>query len=153
MKEKDTDELLKVLKNTHTREIGKYIDENRDSMLTEEKAFSVYFKKCLKEKGIRQQDVFLYADIPERYGYKLLSMEKRTLQRDTILRLCYAAEFTLEETQKALKLYDMPLLYPKKERDAILIICFNERPGSVIEVNLLLKKNGQDPLRPSGVQE
>ena len=31
------------------------------------------------EKGITQQTVFLKADIPERYGYKLLSGEKHTL--------------------------------------------------------------------------
>lgn len=31
------------------------------------------------------------ADIPERYGYKLLSGEKHTRQRDVILRICYAA--------------------------------------------------------------
>lgn len=153
MKEKNTDELMKVLKSTHYKDMDQYFEENKDSMITEEKPFSRYFRELLKKKKIRQQDVFLYADIPERYGYKLISMEKKTLQRDTILRLCYAAEFTLEETQKALKLYDMPILYPKKERDAILIICFNERPGSVIEVNLILKKNGCDPLRPSGVQE
>lgn len=31
------------------------------------------------------------ADIPERYGYKLLSGEKHTRQRDVILRICCAA--------------------------------------------------------------
>ena len=65
------------------------------------------------------------ADIPERYGYKLISEEKRTKQRDIILRLCYAAHFTLEETQKALKMYDMPMLYSKVKRDALLMIVFN----------------------------
>ena len=49
--------------------------------------------------------VFLKADIPERYGYKLLSGEKHTKQRDVILRICYAAEFTLKETQRALRKY------------------------------------------------
>ena len=30
-----------------------------------------------KEKDILQQDVFLAADLPERYGYKLIGIEKR----------------------------------------------------------------------------
>ena len=100
-----------------------------------------------------QQMVFLKADIPERYGYKLLSGEKHTRQRDVILRICYAAEMTLEETQRALQKYGMPQLYAKIPRDALLIIIFNERPGGIIEVNELLSEKGMDMLRTSGVQE
>jgi hypothetical protein len=70
-----------------------------------------------------------------------------------ILRLCYAAEFTIEETQRALEKYEMPQLYPKIPRDAFLIIIFNERPGSIIDVNGILKEKGFEPLRTSGVQE
>ena len=93
------------------------------------------------------------ADIPERYGYKLLSEEKRTRQRDVIIRLCYAAGFTLDETQKALRIYGMPELYARKRRDALLMIAINEHSGSVIEVNAFLRKNGAEPLRTSGKQE
>ena len=32
------------------------------------------------------------------------------------------------------------------------MLIFNERPGNIIDVNALLKKNGMDPLRSSGVQ-
>ena len=93
------------------------------------------------------------ADIPERYGYKLLSGEKHTKQRDVILRICYAAEFTLEETQRALRKYEMPELYAKIPRDAFLMIVFNERPGSILDVNEVLRANGLEPLRSSGIQE
>ena len=47
----------------------------------------------------------------------------------------------------------MPELYAKIPRDAILMIAFNERPGSIIDVNTFLKENGMEPLRTSGVQE
>ncbi len=82
-----------------------------------------------------------------------MSGEKHTRQRDVILRICYAAELSLEETQRALKKYDMPALYPKIPRDAFLMILFNERPGNIIEINELLKKNEMEPLRTSGMQE
>ena len=59
----------------------------------------------------------------------------------------------LEETQKALKLYRMPELYAKIPRDAMIMIAFNERPGSIIDVNSFLKNNGMEILRSSGVQE
>lgn len=153
MDEKSTGELTEILGKTHLSEFEKYCRENKDSMHDGTSDFFVYMKDLLKKRAITQQVVFLRADIPERYGYKLLSGEKRTRQRDVILRICYAAELSLEETQRALKKYDMPALYPKVPRDAFLMILFNERPGNIIEINELLKKNEMDPLRTSGIQE
>jgi hypothetical protein len=153
MQEKETRELEKVLGKTHLSDFDTYMKENKDSMLSDSNSFSTYVKSLLGEKGISQQSVFLNADVPERYGYKLLSGEKRTKQRDVILRLCYAAEFTLGETQRALKKYGMAELYAKDERDALIMISFNERPGSIIDVNAMLKEHGHLPLRTSGVQE
>ena len=153
MQEKDTDELERVLGKTHVSSYVHYREENRESMLDEANSFSVYIKKRIAEKGFTQQTVFLKADVSERYGYKLLSGEKHTRQRDVILRICYAAELTLRETQRALRKYGMAELYAKNGRDALLMIAFNERPGGIIEVNTLLKENGMEPLRSSGVQE
>ena len=153
MNEKSTKELAEVLGKTHVSDFDKYCSDNKDSMNLDSDSFYVYFKNLLVEKNITQQSVFLKADIPERYGYKLLSGEKRTRQRDIILRLCYAGEFTLGETQRALKKYEMQELYAKIPRDALLMIIFNERPGSIIDVNSLLKDKGMEPLRTSGRQD
>ena len=153
MNTKNTKELVDILGKTHISEFDKFCKEQKDSMDPDEHAFSEYIKGLLKEKKMTQQMVFLKADIPERYGYKLLSGEKHTRQRDVILRICYAAEMTLEETQRALQKYGMPQLYAKIPRDALLIIIFNERPGGIIEVNELLSEKGMDMLRTSGVQE
>ena len=153
MNQKNTKELVDILGKTHISEFDKFCKEQKDSMAPDEHAFSEYIKGLLKEKKMTQQMVFLKAHIPERYGYKLLSGEKHTRQRDVILRICYAAEMTLEETQRALQKYGMPQLYAKIPRDALLIIIFNERPGGIIEVNELLSEKGMDMLRTSGVQE
>ncbi len=153
MDEKNTRELTEILGKTHLSEFGQYCSENKDSMNFGTADFFRYMKECLKKKGISQQTMFLKADIPERYGYKLLSGEKHTRQRDVILRLCYAAELSLEETKRALEKYGMPALYPKVPRDAFLMIVFNERPGNIIEVNELMKKNELEPLRSSGMQD
>lgn len=153
MNEKSTELLEDILGNTHPKEFDAYCKENKDSVIDDDKVFIEYFKSLFKEKGLTQQVIFLNADIPERYGYKLLSGEKRTKQRDVILRICYAAEFTLKETQRALRKYGMPELYAKIPRDALLMIAFNDRPGSILEVNTLLSKNGMAPLRTSGAQD
>lgn len=153
MREKNTQELENVLGNTHISEFSDYCKENKESLLADMDAFSTYIKELFKEKGFTQQNVFLKADIPERYGYKLLSGEKHTKQRDVILRICYAGELTIPETQRVLKQYGMPQLYAKIRRDALLMIIFNERPGSIIDVNEWLKKNGMELLRTSGLQD
>lgn len=153
MQEKETNELERELGSTHLADYTAFMQNNKDSMLSDATSFSTYIKSILREKGITQQVAFLKADIPERYGYKLLSGEKHTRQRDVILRICYASELTLKETQRALRKYDMPELYAKIPRDAMIMIAFNERPGSIIDVNALLKKHGMEPLRTSGIQE
>lgn len=150
MGEKNTDELEKVLQSTHIKDFDLYCQKTAGNLADE--AFDVYMKNIFEEKDLTQQLIFLRADIPERYGYKLLSGEKRTRQRDVILRICYAAEMSLAQTQRALKKYEMPELYAKLPRDALLMIIFNERPGDIIEVNEILKQHGMETLRTSGLQ-
>lgn len=153
MAKKTTEELDHILGQTHPKDAEKYLQENAESLCMQEKPFECFIKDKLKEKRMKQQDVFIQADIPERYGYRLLSEEKRTKQRDVILRICYAAGLSLEEVQHALMLYGMAPLYAKIPRDSVLMIAFNMRPGDVLEVNALLKENGFDMLRTSGNQE
>lgn len=153
MGEKSTKELTDILKKTHISRFEKYCRENRDSIINPETEFSVYMKNIFRSNGLTQQYVFLQADIPERYGYKLLSGEKVTRQRDIILRICYAGKLNLDETQRALKKYGLAALYVKIPRDALLMIAFEQRPGSVIDVNEILIKNKMEPLRTSGAQE
>ena len=64
--------------------------------------------------------------------------------------------FTIDKnrlSEVALKLYNMKTLYVRDPRDALLMLCFNERPGGIMEVNKLLFKNKMQPLRTSGVQD
>lgn len=149
MGNKSTEELENVLKDVHFRDVGKYLEQGC-GIIKEDRPFSVYMRTHIRKKHHSQQEVFLWADIPERYGYKLLSGEKRTRQRDVILRICYAAEFTIEETQRALKLYGMSPLYVRIPRDAVLMVLFRERPGSIHEVNEQLKAQEMEPLVQSG---
>ena len=153
MSEISTDELNKILKSTHVTGVDAFLSDNKESLITSDRPFCDYMREKIHENGLRQQDIFLDADISEKYGYKLLSEEKRTRQRDVILRICYASGLNLDETQKALRLYRMPELYSKIKRDALLMIAFNERPGDIISVNAFLKKNGVDILRSCGTQE
>ena len=82
------------------------------------------------------------ANISYKYGNKIINGSKTTKERDTILRLCYAAEFTFNDVKKSLTLYGMAPLYSHFKRDAILIDAFKTRPGGIDDVNKILKDAG-----------
>ncbi len=145
--EKTTNSLDRILKQTKPEQIDCYLEHNHGELIDEEKPFSKYMKLCIRENGLTQQDVFIRADMSESYGYKILSQEKHTTQRDTILRLCIAARLTLEETQRALKMYGMSPLYSRVSRDAVLMVALNEGTADITDVNILLQEHGMSPLK------
>lgn len=147
------EQLYEQVIHMKNEQAGQFIEDNAGMLINPETAFSEYMRHTIRAKKKTFQDVFLQADISERYGYKLISQEKHTKQRDIILRLCYAAEFSLEETQEALHLYEMPALFVRNPRDAILMIAFSDRPGSVIDLNEYLQKNKVSPLRSCGAMD
>jgi len=147
---KTTDTLTKVLLQTSPEQTGEMLQREAASLFTSDKPFSVFFRELLSEKGLRQQDLFIAADIPERYGYKLISGEKHTVKRDVILRLLFAASLHLEEAQRALKLYGFSPLYARIPRDAVLIIAFNSGIREIEKVDALLREHGMEPLETCG---
>ena len=146
MKNSTTSHLEEVLRHTPPEKIPDFTKEYEDKLLTSERPFRDYMLQRLAERGMQQQTLFLNADISEGYGYKLLTEEKHTVQRDVILRLCLGASFTVEETNRALTLYGMAPLYSKLHRDAVLISAISAERYDVYEVDVLLTENGESPL-------
>ena len=149
---KETKELEQILENTHSNDISKYLKDNEEDLL-KNYDFMKYMNDRIKEKGLRKTNIYREADIKEGYGSKLLTQEKKTRQRDIILRICYAANFTLQETQQALKLYHMEQLYARNERDVVLMIAFNEHKETLEDINKKLEEMGMSELRKCGKQE
>lgn len=127
-------------------ELGEFLDQNRLELITEPRPFADYMRRKLREKGLLQQNVFLAADLSENFGYKLIAEEKRTRQRDLILRLCFAARFRPDETQEALLRYGMAPLWWRFPRDAVLLAALGSGMWDLQEVNRLLEQHGQRPL-------
>ena len=127
------------------KDLKDFLSRNADDLIHSEHPFADYMREKFKEKGILQQDVFLAADLPERYGYKLISERKHTTQRDTILRLCLAARFDLNETDEALILYGMAPLHARIPRDAAFIVAFQNRVYDIHDVDAILRENDLPP--------
>ena len=127
-------------------ELAGFLSRNADDLIRSEHPFTDYMRVKLKEKGILQQDVFLAADLPERYGYKLISEQKHTTRRDTILRICLAARFRPDEVQEALLLYGMAPLRARIPRDAAFIVAIQNRVYDIHDVDAILRENNLPPL-------
>lgn len=145
-----TGDLEKALKSTHPSKMDNFLNEYDGEMKHSPRDFAKYFKGLVKEKGKTLSEVFIAADISESYGYKLISGEKHTRQKDVILRLCFAAGFDLDQAQKALRMYELPALYPRIPRDALLMALFHNHCASIPDVNEYLLSHGAAALRPCG---
>ena len=146
--QESTSYLMGVLQNAEKEDIDEYSRKHLRKLCG---GFPAYMESIIKRKKLRRQDIFQKADMPQKYGYKLLSGETHTTDRDKLLRIFIAMNMTLKETQRALSLYGMPRLYAKKKRDAMLIIAFNKGMSSVDDVNEYLKEKGEAELtRSSG---
>ena len=109
--EQASERINRDLRIVRPEELAGFFDAHREELITSQRPFADYMRMKLREKGILQQNIFLAADLSENYGYKLIAEGKHTRQRDSILRLCLAARFQLEEVQEALILYGMAPLH------------------------------------------
>ena len=112
MKEKATNELDEILKSMKPDDLNKYYKENNDYIANAKKSFSYYMKDVLARKNITLvnhkmclKDIYSIAGVSESYGEKIMNMEKHTKNRDLIIRFCIAGRFSLDEINRALKLY------------------------------------------------
>ncbi|HCX64767.1 MAG TPA: hypothetical protein DHN33_06110 [Eubacteriaceae bacterium] len=135
MKNKDTKELLNVLKNTTSiDELEEYLDEN--PLPFESNNLTTYFNQLMQKRRIEKKDVVKHSQLPRTYAYQILNGTKNP-SRDKLLCLCFALNCTLDEAQKMLTLGHHALLYSKSRRDAILIFAIQKKL-SLIDVNELL---------------
>ena len=146
MENKPTDELNRQLESLKPDQLDAYLTDNRRYMADGKKGFYFFMKDVLDDKNIRMKDVYSFAGVSESYGSKIIRMEKGTKNRDLILKLCIAGHFSLDETNRALKLYGMTELYAKDPRDACLIVAINNRKYNLGDIDELLMEHGQNKL-------
>ena len=142
MQEKPTNELEEMLGNLKPGDLSGFYKENSKYLADDKKAFYYYFKDVIESKNIFLKDVYSFAGVTESWGGKIISMEKHTKNRDLILRLCIAGHFSLEEINRALKLYGMNPLYAKDKRDASIIVAINNRIYDLYQMDEILLEQG-----------
>ncbi len=121
MKEKSTEDLLEILKNTKEYK---------------GKTFCGFLLECCQKYGIESNELIRVSGISRTYGYQILDGSRRP-GRDKVVEIALGARFSLEDTQQLLKLVGHGILYPKNPRDALLIFCLSNGIG-VIQTNEVL---------------
>ena len=148
MQKRSTGELDKELENMRIDQLDSYYEKNEKYMYNGSKAFYYHMKDVLDAKRIKLKDVYSFAGVTESYGSQIIRMEKHTRDRDLILRLCIAGHFSLDETNRALKLYGMSELYAKEKRDACIIVAVNNRIYDLYDIDEMLSKRGLKKITP-----
>ncbi len=141
--QRNTDDLLQSVTTMEQAQLSDYLKENFPKG---DISFVRYMDALIEEKGLRRQDILQRANLPQKYGYKLLSGETHTKDRDRLLRIFFAMELSLKQVQRALRLYGMAELYPKIARDVVLIVALQKKVFDVDEVNRMLQTEGFCPL-------
>ncbi len=145
-KQKDWGVISLMVESLELKDLPKFLYDMSEDLLTMPNPFGCFMRSEFREKGILQQDVFLAADLSENYGYKLVSGEKHTVNRDVIMRMCIAAHFNKEETNEALTLYGMSSLHVGFPRDIVFIAAIRNKLWDIHQVNDLLISCGLDPM-------
>lgn len=131
MKQKDTEKLLELLKNSGS--IDLFLQENKDFLL--DCSIKEYLNALIKEKKLTIAQVAKDSDLSDRYCYQFLSPSNpRVPSREVLLCLCIGIHLNLDETQTALKIARYAPLYPKDERDSIIIFGI-EKSHSLMKIN------------------
>ena len=111
-----TSELLQRL--FRTANINQFIKRHGKSM--ESVPFHVYINRLCTEKGTLPAHVIKGSGIERTFGHQLFN-GKRKPSRDKVIQLAFGFEMDYDEAQTLLKMAGKSALYPRIERDAVII--------------------------------
>lgn len=116
IKEKSTDELWNEIKSSDNYE--SFAAGNADTFTSAD--ISECLNDFLKEKGIPLKEAVKRSCIERTYAYHIFS-GKKIPSRDKLIAIAFGMSLDLDETQTLLKRTRNRPLYPKDERDSIII--------------------------------
>jgi len=100
----------------------------------------------LADDRVTPAELMQRSSINRNYGYNIINGKRLHPGRDKVIALCIAARLSVHETQEALAVAKVGMLYHRDERDVRIIGALNNRIGDVMKVNLMLSEHGLEPL-------
>lgn len=105
---------------------------------------SGYLCAMLDKKGLKRSDVVVKTGLDKAYVYQIFAGQKNP-SRNKLLTIAFGMKLSEEETQRMLHLSGHRELWPKDERDALLLFSI-QRGMSLEDVHVELERYGLDPL-------
>ena len=105
---------------------------------------SEYLCGLLDEKGLKRSDVVVKTGLDKAYVYQIFAGKKHP-SRDKLITIAFGMKLSEEEAQRMLKLSGHRALWPRDERDALLLFAV-QRGTSLEEVHTELERYGLAPL-------
>ena len=128
--QKQTEELLEGLKKANNLE--KYVLENQDEFLQVD--IAEYLENIIREKQLKRSQIVKDSGLDRSYVYHILNGERKNPSRSKLLAICVAMKMDIKETQYFLRAAQVPVLYPRNQRDCIILYGL-EQGVSVMELN------------------
>lgn len=142
MQNDSTKELDKLLEGMLLSDYETYQNQRKESMVS----LPEYFNSYLLTHHLDKKTLIKRSQLNRTYGYQILSGDRRFPSRNKILSLCFGAQMTLKETQKALTLSHNAILYARDPRDSAIILCLHNKIYNLAQVNLFLYDHKFDPI-------
>lgn len=137
---KTTDELNHEIKAV--TDIEDFLTNNKEHMLLHN--LPEHLNTLLVQKGINRADVVRGSLLDRAYVYQIFSGEKMP-SRDKLIAIAFGLLLSDGETQKMLKLSGNRELYPRDERDALILFSLQQKK-SIFEANNLLNSHNHRAL-------
>ena len=129
---KSTEELLNILKNTSN--ISTYIENQKEAQVSA--SLSDVLEQLLTDKSISKSDCIRRSGLDRTYCYQIFSGAKKP-SRDKLLALCLSMGLSATEVQTLLKQTGYAILYPRLQRDSVILFAFYHKL-SLTDLNELL---------------
>lgn len=128
--QKQTEELLEGLKKANNLE--NYVLENQDEFMQVD--IAEYLENSIREKQLKRSQIVKDSGLDRSYVYHILNGERKNPSRSKLLAICVAMKMDIKETQYFLRAAQVPVLYPRNQRDCIILYGL-EQGASVMELN------------------
>lgn len=135
-----TQNLMEILKSNG--DVKYILENNTDDFITQ--SLSESLTAILRQKGLSRARVIRNAMLNPIYGQQIFS-GVRTPSRDKLLAIVFGLNLDLKETDILLKQHGYARLYPRNERDAVVIYGILHNL-SILDVNTLLYENDFETL-------
>lgn len=130
---KSTSELLEILKKSP--DIPTYTNRVSGNLI-EQLPLHTYLLKIIEEKQLKRSEVAHASGLDRGYVYDIFA-GKKTPSRDKLLALCFALQLSEVQVQHLLNSTGYAQLYPRIERDSIILFALSHRL-SLLDANELL---------------